>query len=246
MTEFSPIRMEANPRYLNEAPFFPNNKTYLVNGFTKGIFQDVLEMLQDKLNFTYDMYKREEVSWGQVYKYPNGTIIGTGIVGDVFFKRADMAVTSLTVTKERKDFVDFLPPIENQFIALFIPSDNVSENMDFETFLAPFHLHLWLVIALTGFVFAALLSMMKSSNRNELAKEMLHNSWISMTVFLGGGTSLDSNIKKESQKVLIFTSLVCGYIIWICYNAFLTAELSDIEKRFPFNSLETLSQSNWR
>ena len=62
MTEFSPIRMDANARYFNEAPFFPNNKTYLVNGFTKGIFQDVLEMLQDKLNFTYDMYKREEVS----------------------------------------------------------------------------------------------------------------------------------------------------------------------------------------
>ena len=79
MVELSGSDMVADPAYVDKAPYFPNNQTFLVNGFIYGKFHDVLETLQRQLNFTTDLYKRKEVAWGYIYPQPNGTYRGTGI-----------------------------------------------------------------------------------------------------------------------------------------------------------------------
>ena len=79
MVEFTGSMVGADPDYVNKAPYFPNNQTYLVNGYTYGKYNDVLETLQSQLNFTTDLYKRKETAWGYIYPQPNGTYIGTGI-----------------------------------------------------------------------------------------------------------------------------------------------------------------------
>ena len=40
MTEFDGNSINANPSFLTDAPYFPENETYLLNGFTYGVFQD--------------------------------------------------------------------------------------------------------------------------------------------------------------------------------------------------------------
>ena len=79
MVELSGSELVADPEYVDKAPFFPNNQTFLVNGYIYGKFHDVLETLQRQLNFTSDLYKRKEVAWGYIYPQPNGTYRGTGI-----------------------------------------------------------------------------------------------------------------------------------------------------------------------
>ena len=59
--------------YLKKAPYFANNQTYLVNGFTSGLFQDVWQILENQLNFTSLLYKPKHINWGHVEKQPNGT-----------------------------------------------------------------------------------------------------------------------------------------------------------------------------
>ena len=49
-----------------------------VNGYTYGIFNDVLEALQSQLNFTSNLYKRKKTAWGYIFPQPNGTFTGTG------------------------------------------------------------------------------------------------------------------------------------------------------------------------
>ena len=49
-----------------------------VNGYTYGIFNDVLEALQSQLNFTSNLYKRKKTAWGYIFPQPNGTFRGTG------------------------------------------------------------------------------------------------------------------------------------------------------------------------
>ena len=78
MVEFSGSSMNVDPTYIEKSPYFSNNKTYKVNGYTYGIFNDVLETLQSQLNFTSNLYKRKKAAWGYVYPQPNGTFRGTG------------------------------------------------------------------------------------------------------------------------------------------------------------------------
>ena len=77
--EFLGNSMNADPRYIEEAPYFPNNETYLVNGFTYGIFDDVFKIMEYTLNFSSVKYKRKEEDWGNMHTQPDGTIKGTGI-----------------------------------------------------------------------------------------------------------------------------------------------------------------------
>ena len=86
MVEFTGSMVGADPDYVNKAPYFPNNQTYLVNGYTYGKYNDVLETLQSQLNFTTDLYKRKETAWGYIYPQPNGTYIGTGIKKTFFLQ----------------------------------------------------------------------------------------------------------------------------------------------------------------
>ena len=73
--------------YKKMAPYHPNNDTYLINGFTTGVFQDVLEILQQRLNFSTLLYLRGDGVWGNVFTKPNGSIVGTGLVGDLYYNR---------------------------------------------------------------------------------------------------------------------------------------------------------------
>ena len=77
MVEFSGSSLGADPAYVDKVPYFSNNRTFLVNGYTYGKFNDVLETLQSQLNFTCDLYKRKETAWGYIYPQPNGTYKGT-------------------------------------------------------------------------------------------------------------------------------------------------------------------------
>ena len=52
---------------------------FVVNGYTYGLFQDVLEELESKLNFSTLLYKNKKDEWGFVYPQSDGTFRGTGI-----------------------------------------------------------------------------------------------------------------------------------------------------------------------
>ena len=79
MTEFSGTQMNARLSYIDEAPYFENNKTYRVNNYTYGMFHDILQLLENQLNFSTTLYKRKDAVWGYIYPQPNGTYTGTGI-----------------------------------------------------------------------------------------------------------------------------------------------------------------------
>ena len=115
MVEFAGTELNADSTYLEKAPYFPNNQTYRIDNFTYGLFNDIMQILQDRLNFTTMLYKRKEVSWGYIRPTQNGSFEGTGIVGDIFFKRADIALASLHIKIERALYIDYLPPVSMFF-----------------------------------------------------------------------------------------------------------------------------------
>ena len=68
---------------------------------------------------------------------------------------------------------------------------------------------------------------------------------------LGGNGYIQTRIKIEreidrnSLKLILFTSCICGNIVWIGYQAFLTAKLAIVSNQQPFTDLESLSKTDW-
>ena len=91
------------------APFFIQNNTYDVSNLESGVVIDLLKIMGSHLNFTTSYYLRKDRKWGSVVRYKNNTIKGTGFVGDVFFKRADIIAAYASMTLRRYPYIDFIP-----------------------------------------------------------------------------------------------------------------------------------------
>ena len=120
------------------APYFQNNQTYLVTNLTRGLYVDVLLMLQSQLNFTYELYNRKDMGWGSVTPNSNGSFEATGMVSDIFYNRADLIVAGIAVTPERALYIDYLRPVTPYIVGLYIPSGNSRGEFQFDVFLGPF------------------------------------------------------------------------------------------------------------
>ena len=230
--------------YQEKAPYFKNNETYQVNGFTDGLFHDILMTLQDTLNFTTVLYKRKKVAYGFI-KYENGTYEGTGMIGDIFFKRVDIVIAPYLFTNiDRANFIDYLFPIKYMTSGIFIPTSN-TERFDFKTYLAPFSLLSWITLALTGVTFAVwrFFLLKVYGNVNLYGFDYI---WSSFSGFFGGKPLPSPIDKKTSYKTTTIATLLCGTVIWIAYRARLNAELAVYEKKYPFYDMESFSKTNWR
>ena len=138
MTEATGVSLMLDPLFERQASYFPENETYLVNNFVSGVNHDILKFLENELNFTTSLYKRKDGGWGYVSKQPNGTYIASGMVGDLFYQRADMIVAELTLTLNRATFIDFMIAMSTDDTGLFLPSQVTGMYLDFDVFLAPF------------------------------------------------------------------------------------------------------------
>ena len=137
MTEVSGNEIAFDSRYLQDAPYFSDNETYEMTNFALGIYIDILKELQNELNFSSNIYKRKVLAWGFVYPQENGSLIATGIVGDLFYEKVDLIVAPLAILYRRALYIDYLLPITQKIMGLFIPK-TLKEDFDFQTFLTPF------------------------------------------------------------------------------------------------------------
>ena len=89
-----------------------------------------------------------------IYPQPNGTFHGTGIIGDIFFKRADLAVAPLGNVIERARYVYYLPSLKHYFIDLYISRASGEYAIDLHLLLSPFAQDSWMLIIFTSIIIA--------------------------------------------------------------------------------------------
>ena len=237
--------MEVHPTFEEKAPFYSLNQTYLVNDYTFGTFNDVIQLLANHFNLTLELYKQKKQVWGNVYRAKNGTITANGIVGDVFAKQVDIAVASLSMTPQRAEYISFLNPISPEILSIAIPAHAIYESPDFDVFLKPFHWPLWIAIFVATFIIA-IAKLITEDTTIFNTTNFCQHAWISFTTFFGGTDGHYKDTRKLSNRVVLLSSMLGGLVIWLSYNGYLTADLLAIENRYPFNDLESLSKSNWR
>ena len=67
--------------------------------------------------------------------------------------------------------------------------------------------------------------------------------WITIIANFGGKPSKAT--KNWPGKITIFTLLLAGLIVWTSFRSMLTASLSVVTQKKPFDSLETFLQSDY-
>ena len=81
-----------------------------------------------------------------------------GMIGDLLSGQIDLILTSLTMTLERSQAIQYLPPIGREKGALFIRSDNTEADFSWWMFAEPFTMVLWLMILVVALVNASFIS----------------------------------------------------------------------------------------
>ncbi|KAM6163042.1 glutamate receptor ionotropic, NMDA 2C [Rhynchocyon petersi] len=120
----------------------------------KGFCIDILKKLARVVKFSYDLYL---VTNGKHGKRVRG--VWNGMIGEVYYKRADMAIGSLTINEERSEIVDFSVPFVETGISVMVARSNGTVSPS--AFLEPYSPAVWVmmfvmcltVVAITVFMF---------------------------------------------------------------------------------------------
>ncbi|XP_069016299.1 glutamate receptor ionotropic, NMDA 2C-like [Embiotoca jacksoni] len=120
----------------------------------KGFCIDILKKLSKTIKFSYDLYL---VTNGKHGKLVRGT--WNGMIGEVVYRRADMAIGSLTINEERSEIIDFSVPFVETGISVMVARSNGTVSPS--AFLEPYSPAVWVmmfvmcltVVAVTVFVF---------------------------------------------------------------------------------------------
>ena len=246
-SNLSGVRLKLDLSYMKKtAPYYSENDTYLVNGYTSGIYQDILEIIQNRLNFSVLLYLRGDRVWGNGFSMPNGTKYATGLIGDLYYNRVDMALAGFYIKHSRGLVIDYFPPLEPFTIGIYTPIIGDSKSYNFEAFLSIFSKELWIVILLTAFIIASMKLFLLHMHGSVRIIDIIVFLWTSFIANFGGvptSTSIDS---KRSYRILLFSSLIGGVVIMVMFRSRLTAELSVTIKKYPFTDMESFSETNWR
>ncbi|XP_019902615.2 glutamate receptor ionotropic, delta-1 isoform X2 [Esox lucius] len=107
----------------------------------KGFSIDVLDALARLLGFKYEIY---QVADG---KYGSPTFNGSwnGMIGELISKRADMALSAITITPERESVVDFSKRYLDYSVGILMRKSE--DKINIFSLLAPFDLAVWACIA---------------------------------------------------------------------------------------------------
>ncbi|XP_072546031.1 glutamate receptor ionotropic, delta-1 isoform X2 [Salminus brasiliensis] len=107
----------------------------------KGFSIDVLDALAKILGFKYEIYQVADGKYGS--PQPNGS--WNGMIGELIKKRADLAISAITITPERENVVDFSKRYLDYSVGILM-SKSV-EKLNIFSLLAPFDLAVWACIA---------------------------------------------------------------------------------------------------
>uniref|UniRef100_A0A8C4ZLL4 Glutamate receptor n=1 Tax=Gadus morhua TaxID=8049 RepID=A0A8C4ZLL4_GADMO len=209
----------------------------------KGFSIDVLDALAKILGFKYDIYQVADSKYGS--QLPNGS--WNGMIGELINKRADLAVSAVTITPERENVVDFSKRYLDYSVGILIRKPE--EKINIFSLFAPFDLAVWACIAAAIPVVGVLIFLLNrlqtlrssSSSSTPVGSGTLHSAiWIVYGAFVQqGGDSVAGSVALRivMGSWWLFTLIVCS-----SYTANLAAYLTVSRMDHAIRSFQDLSR----
>ena len=124
----------------------------------------------------------------------------------------------------------------------------LKEDIDYEVYKNPFNRNTWiaaLLLSLFTTVFI-IISWKTQKNTKFSLVFMIKVLTASLKANLGNDTFSLLRTELESFKVISFSALLFGNILWLTYNGALLSALVTPKVTKPFNDLESFSKSSYR
>ncbi len=132
------------PGFEDKATFFEANQTYDVTTYASGLYFDIFNILSKKLNFTFNLYKRQDGYWGTVQGNVSSGMLKNLLDGD-----ADVIVQGFGFNEVRMHYIQYTPFITRDHYSIFIRRQH-REGIDWKMFIDLFHWSLWSMMAIFG------------------------------------------------------------------------------------------------
>ena len=153
--------------YSNLVQFLPNIDTYditkLINNpkyyekFWNILEVKILKIMETRFNFTSTLFLRKDGKLGVPHISSNGSIeISEGILQNLAEGSIEFIWDYLYMLPIRQQFVDFLPIIRSHHDTIFVKIEDSFEEIDWNVFLDPFTLEVWIAIVIKCIIFTTL------------------------------------------------------------------------------------------
>ncbi|XP_030897760.1 glutamate receptor ionotropic, delta-1-like [Leptonychotes weddellii] len=210
----------------------------------KGFSIDVLDALAKALGFKYEIYQAPDGRYGHQLHNTSWN----GMIGELISKRADLAISAITITPERESVVDFSKRYMDYSVGILIKKPE--EKISIFSLFAPFDFAVWACIAAAIPVVGVLIFVLNriqavraqnAAQPRPSASATLHSAiWIVYGAFVQQGG--ESSVNSMAMRIVmgswwLFTLIVCS-----SYTANLAAFLTVSRMDNPIRTFQDLSK----
>jgi len=217
-----------------------------VEGKPRGIFPEVLQMLQRSLNFSVEYVEPRDGTWGA---FNTSSQRWQGIIGETTYGNVHFASTGLTVSFERFEAVDFSFGLMEEILTLMLPKETAGKGVNFKAYIIVYQLEAWL-----GFFAICILSVPVISTSLAVTSERKKSFCV---IFSHMPTSMaflfrlliqrDVNLPTVylSAKVLLLSLVWINYMIYQLYITDLTAQITSQKSHNHITSFQYLLDNDY-
>ncbi|ELU11683.1 hypothetical protein CAPTEDRAFT_179505 [Capitella teleta] len=193
-----------------------------------GLCIDLLMMLSEKISFEFDLFQVEDKKWGA---YVKETGQWNGLIRTIMDGKADMVMTSLKITPERNQQIDFsVPFLETGITILVAVRDGVISPT---AFLEPFDILSWMfilvvcmhIVALAIWIFEWISPNafdLKTTPPPEHRFSLFRSFWLIWAMLFGAAVNVD-NPRGVSSRFLANIWALFAVVFTASYTANLAA-----------------------
>lgn len=236
---------------ISDPPFVIIEKDEFNQTSYKGFLLDLLKLLAQDLKFTYHLYQVPDQAYGS---FDSVTGQWSGIVGELTSKKADFALSAMTITPLREQYIDFTHRYYDYSVSLAMKNTKV--DVDRFAILRPFSGEVWLSIIIAFFVIGILLYWVNShriTRKHETGNSVQKANRVNDTSLMGTFWFVFSGTMQQSADMVLITmsSKVLTGVWWFfivivlsLYTATLLAFLTVEHLKKPINSFQELVNQN--
>ncbi|XP_064106803.1 probable glutamate receptor [Macrobrachium nipponense] len=181
-----------------------------------GVLHSLMETLATLLNFT--CHEVADKQWGA---FSNGD--WTGMIGEVLYGKADIAVAPLDITLLRSQAVDFIMPLVDSRYKMIMKRPN-AQDVVWTAYTRPFPAVIWSCVVAMAAVMTVLLFLAKESKDRRCHFSILDA--FTAIVRYGCGQGNDLQLRHTSERLVAFLAQMFFKFLGAFYTSFLVSSLA--------------------
>lgn len=214
-----------------------------------GIFPEIFIEIQKILNFTFDIRRSVDGSWGTKRREEDGTgFYFTGMMGMLERDEVDVVITMAVLNPDRLEVIDPSMTIIVEGSKLFVKSSD-SLNLNTHDLLQVFYPSAWFtLLALTAVLIIIVCWTLTTLHRQARLETMLVPNLLSATAFVTSSFINKTHAIRLSEfssgKILLWTVMMLGVVLFAHVRAGILTKLAVKRPRFEVTSLTEVLNSN--